>query len=964
MPVKISERENHLAALAEMLGSAERGRGRLALISGAVASGKTDLLDRFAGQALARDALLLETTGSRSERELSFGLLKKVFDNAAMPPAARAEVIALLDGADGGEGDDAAARLRMMSRVSSVLLQLAEERTLVITVDDVHWGDAHSLQFLLHLARRVRQSKVLVVLTESTRLRHEQLTFHVELLRQPNCGRLRLHMLTEPGISHVLTEHVSSAVADRLAPECHRLTGGSPLLLRALLEDWRAGGEHGESLQRPVPGEAYAQALLGCLHRGTPDVLTIAQGVAVLGDADCPALLGELLGLTAGAVEQGVQDLHQCAVLEGGAFRSPAARAAVLGAVPAPTLAALHRRAAELLHGDGAAALEIARHLVAARREAEHWAVPVLREAAEYALVEEDLEFALRCLELAHAACRDGHERAALQIRLVSIAWRLGPAVAETYLPQLAVELEAGRIAPRDLALSVSYLAWSGRLERAADVVARLSGAAGASVAPGALGMPGAGLLVSGGLGLAGSLDGAAGGDAVPDAALAATAQWLTMISPPLRSRIPAVGAAVAVSTGPRDLAGEAHAQSAATVNAALTDGRAHHAVAEAERVLQRYHLSDSALQPLAFALMALVYADRLDLAQSWCERLLGECATRRAPSWQAVLSAVRAEIALRQGDLPVAAHQARTAISRITPAGWGVAIGLPLATLIQAETGMGRYEEAMALLEQPVPDGIYHTLPGLHYLRARGRCHLATGRFHAALGDFMTCGELMSAWRVDTPQLMPWRLDAAEAWLALDETERAHGLAEEQLRRSPGNQRVRGALLPILARGEDLKRRLPRLKEAVEILEDGGDRLQLAGALGELGMGYRALGDFNRARVLMRKAWHVAKACGAEPLCRQLIPGHGDGSDFVAAAEQTGDGDAVQREVEALTEAEARVALLAAHGNTNREIASKLVVTVSTVEQHLTRIYRKLKVKRRRDLPARLADSSLTGVS
>ncbi|GAA3116917.1 hypothetical protein GCM10020254_74650 [Streptomyces goshikiensis] len=57
-------------------------------------------------------------------------------------------------------------------------------------------------------------------------------------------------------------------------------------------------------------------------------------------------------------------------------------------------------------------------------------------------------------------------------------------------------------------------------------------------------------------------------------------------------------------------------------------------------------------------------------------------------------------------------------------------------------------------------------------------------------------------------------------------------------------------------------------------------------------------------------------------------------------------------------------MALLAARGHTNREIATKLYVTVSTVEQHLTRIYRKLKVKRRRDLPARLWDLSLPGTA
>nr|WP_272917943.1 helix-turn-helix transcriptional regulator [Actinomadura rayongensis] len=51
------------------------------------------------------------------------------------------------------------------------------------------------------------------------------------------------------------------------------------------------------------------------------------------------------------------------------------------------------------------------------------------------------------------------------------------------------------------------------------------------------------------------------------------------------------------------------------------------------------------------------------------------------------------------------------------------------------------------------------------------------------------------------------------------------------------------------------------------------------------------------------------------------------------------------------LTAAEQRVAALAADGWTNRQIAAKLYITVSTVEQHLTKIYRKLKVRGRPDL-------------
>ena len=37
--------------------------------------------------------------------------------------------------------------------------------------------------------------------------------------------------------------------------------------------------------------------------------------------------------------------------------------------------------------------------------------------------------------------------------------------------------------------------------------------------------------------------------------------------------------------------------------------------------------------------------------------------------------------------------------------------------------------------------------------------------------------------------------------------------------------------------------------------------------------------------------------------------------------------------------------------GHTNREVAQTLFITVSTVEQHLTRIYRKLNVSGRSDL-------------
>jgi len=47
---------------------------------------------------------------------------------------------------------------------------------------------------------------------------------------------------------------------------------------------------------------------------------------------------------------------------------------------------------------------------------------------------------------------------------------------------------------------------------------------------------------------------------------------------------------------------------------------------------------------------------------------------------------------------------------------------------------------------------------------------------------------------------------------------------------------------------------------------------------------------------------------------------------------------------------------MLAAQARTNRETAQQLFITPSTVEQHLTRVYRRLRLGRRWDLPEKLS--------
>ena len=58
---------------------------------------------------------------------------------------------------------------------------------------------------------------------------------------------------------------------------------------------------------------------------------------------------------------------------------------------------------------------------------------------------------------------------------------------------------------------------------------------------------------------------------------------------------------------------------------------------------------------------------------------------------------------------------------------------------------------------------------------------------------------------------------------------------------------------------------------------------------------------------------------------------------------------------VDALTPSELRVARMAAAGGTNKQIAETLYVTAKTVENHLGRVYLKLGITSRSDLPSAL---------
>jgi DNA-binding CsgD family transcriptional regulator len=921
------EREAVLETLDDLLGMCIAGNGGVALISGPVATGKTALLQALAEKTAAAEALYLSASAARAESALPFGVFGQLLDGADLPAADAAVAAKLIETVvAGAAGGAAPVSVPVLSGMWRLLRAIADKRPLVIGIDDVDFSDAQSMEVLLYIVRRLESARILLVMNERWAAGQQYTRFQTELRRRPNCVHLQVRPLTAFGVAVVLGEHLDHHAVQRLGPACYRISGGNPLLVRALLEDQRAAAGSGDG--ELVVGQSFGMAVIDCLHRCGDVAVEVARALAVLGSAASPALLGRMLGISLVSAAEAAAVLETVGLLGGGDFRHDTVRSAVLDGMATDERVAMHARVARLQYEEGIPALIVAQHLIAAAPVDSPWAVTVLQEAADQALADNENEAALTYLRLAYQMC-DDERRVAIMTAMARAEWCVNPSAVSRRLPELATALREGRLGGRHAISSIGYLLWHGKECEAREALGRLR----------------------------------PGTDVTADD-LDVARLWKSFFFPEPAGDFADSGG----DEEPDPLAPDAHDQGsmnpglrAASVLSGLLTGEARErTLLGAEQVLQSVRLNARMLSAIVAALAALIYADGLDTASRWCSQFLEEANDRGVPLWQAVLSVARATIAVRQGELELAAECVEDALGLIPAGSWGVAVGAPLAAGILATSAMGRSEEAAAYLAMPVPEKMFQTPVGLLYLQARGRHHLAAGRYHAALNDFHTCGRLMTAWGIDLPSIVSWRNEAAHAHLMLGEEVPAERLANEQLALlGQGEARTRGASLRILAATGDPRRRLSTLREAAEMLQTSGDRLELILTLADLARAHQAAGQYSLARMHASRAHRLAQQAGAEAIRRSRLP---DIAGVDLGLPGLSDAQPVGR-IPKLSEAEQRVVALAAEGYTNRQVASRLYVTVSTVEQHLTRAYRKLGVQRRADLAGalqqRISDST-----
>ena len=387
---RLRERERDLAAVGELL---EHGGGVL-LIEGRAGIGKTSLVEVACSRADELGHEVVRARGSELESGYAFGVVRQLFERR-LAAAGEGERAALL------AGPAAAVRPLLAGEVSVqpagdssfavlhglywLVVNLAARRPLLIAVDDAHWADEPSLRWLAYLAPRLEglAAGMLVALRQGD---PAAMSAPLAAVRA-QAAVLRPALLSGPAVSAVVRAAAGGEASDELCAAVYAACGGNPLYLAELL---RAAELSGRPVAALEPAELLAGGLEGIARRVItrvtglgPGALDLAQALAVLGDGGelrhAAAIAGVRMPAAArlagglvraevlAATERprgGLPDARAPAGTDRPRFVHPVIRDALEASLDGAGQDLAHRRAARLLHADGAPPGQVAAHLL------------------------------------------------------------------------------------------------------------------------------------------------------------------------------------------------------------------------------------------------------------------------------------------------------------------------------------------------------------------------------------------------------------------------------------------------------------------------------------------------------------------------------------------------------------------------------------------------------------------------
>ena len=252
-----ANRSNHLAVLADALAETQRSRCMVVVVEGERGIGKTALCDTFMeyaatvpsarvcyGQSLPHggptppysaigDALLHLLRQSPATIEPLLAQHAPIWLDDLRPRAAGAVPIAAAD------------PVRRIFELSAFLEALGEDGPTAIVLEDLQWADAETVNLIQALARRHAPLRTLIVLTctrlPATASGTALWRLLMELWSTGRCVMRRLKPLGEDDVCACLVERFGAGPVSAVAGTIHRLTGGNPLALSAVMQGLVAG---------------------------------------------------------------------------------------------------------------------------------------------------------------------------------------------------------------------------------------------------------------------------------------------------------------------------------------------------------------------------------------------------------------------------------------------------------------------------------------------------------------------------------------------------------------------------------------------------------------------------------------------------------------------------------------------------------------------------------------------------
>jgi DNA-binding CsgD family transcriptional regulator/tetratricopeptide (TPR) repeat protein len=935
------ERDSPLRAITAVLDALDAGEGEALLLEGHAGMGKTRLHEATLDEARRHGIRVLRAAGAELEQNVALGVAGQLVRALLheLPEDARraflAEVperVRSLAGRRAEESDpDEDGDLTVSHGLFAAMAGAAEVQPTLLAIDDLHWADVASLEFVLYVLHRLDELPVALVMTRRPGPAGEA---SEALDRISTHSRVQVESLSPLGLEAV-QELARDALGERADPALVEVslevTGGNPFYLHELLlalgEDPDATGA---ALTRHIRGlapDAVTRSLRVRVGRLGSDVAALARAVAILG-ADVPLRrAAALAGLTieaATAAADGLAGVEVLLAREPLRFVHPLVQHAIAQDIPPFDRGGRHLDAARLLYADGEDVELVAAHLLLAPSGGDSWVVDQLRAAAREARAPQP---AVRYLQRALVEPPAAEVRPGVLAELGAAEAALGQATAADHLAQAAAaNTDPRRRAELMLQLGRALDAQAHHEEAALAYDSALSELPAAPTDPEELELR----------------------DQL-EASFISTASIVPDLQPVALERSTRI--IEHTVKGPRTH-GQRLLLAQAALHATTAGESAHNAVELAERAWDGGRmLAEGNPHWLGWRLVAAAFLlnGELENAVVVADAALADARRRSLPLAFATASYVRGLPLLWQGrvtdamaDLELARDARRY--------GWHQFARSAAAHYALCLIERGELDSAQAVLDEDGPLSEPQDLEDVLRLYSLAELRLAQGRSREALRTALMVGEIGER-TARSLGYCPWRSTAAQAALALGDRDRALELVSDDLGRAERTDvlHLRIRARRVLGLCEGGKSGLRRLRSAVRMGSDAPPRLETILALIDLGAALRRENQRSEARRCLERGADMAVHGGAVALNER------------ARVELAAAGARPRREVllsgpASLTPSERRIAELAATGQSNREIAQALFVTPKTVEYHLRNTYRKLDIQTRQGLASALS--------